>query len=240
MFVRMEREWLKEQLEAGRSMEAIAREVGKAPSTVAYWVNRHGLVSAHAERHAGKGRIDAEVLADMAATGMSIRAMAAELGRSYAAVRHWLLKHGIQTQRAVTLGDTADARSEGLDETMATCPTHGWTRYIRRSVGAFRCARCRQEAVSRHRRAMKRRLIDEAGGCCARCGYSDAPAALHFHHLDPATKSFAVSRRGATVGYDVLKAEAAKCVLLCANCHAEVEAGTARLPFPGAPEDSPG
>ena len=219
-------------------MEAIARDVGMAPSTVAYWVSKHGLASAHAERHQPRGPIDEEVLADMARRGMSIRAMAAELGRSYTTVRHWLKRYGIRTPRAVTLGDTAPARERGLDETFATCPTHGWTRYVKRDVGAFRCAACRQEAVTRHRRAMKQILVAEAGGACVRCGYSESPAALQFHHLDPSAKKFQISKQGSTIGLDALRAEAAKCVLLCANCHAVVEVGDARLTFPGASAES--
>jgi hypothetical protein len=50
-------------------------------------------------------------------------------------------------------------------------------------------------------------------------------------HLDPAQKRFAVSRKGATLGIRTLRAEAAKCVVLCANCHAEVEGGVATLPI---------
>ena len=38
----MDAGWLAEQLEAGRSIESIAREAGRDPSTVAYWVNKHG------------------------------------------------------------------------------------------------------------------------------------------------------------------------------------------------------
>ena len=79
-------------------MEAIAREVGKSPSTVAYWVNKHGLVSPHADRHASRGPIPAEVLADLAIEGLSIRQMAAVLGRSYTSVRHWLQRYGIETE----------------------------------------------------------------------------------------------------------------------------------------------
>jgi transposase-like protein len=41
----MEADWLAAQLEAGRSIESIARELGKPASTVAYWVNEHGLTS---------------------------------------------------------------------------------------------------------------------------------------------------------------------------------------------------
>ena len=38
----MDAAWLAEQLEAGRSIESIARETGRDPSTVAYWVNKYG------------------------------------------------------------------------------------------------------------------------------------------------------------------------------------------------------
>ena len=57
-----------------------------------------------------------------------------------------------------------------------------------------------------------------------RCGYARSIAALHFHHVDRATKSFAVAGRGITRSLEAARAELAKCVLLCANCHAEVEA----------------
>jgi hypothetical protein len=72
--------------------------------------------------------------------------------------------------------------------------------------------------------------VAEAGGCCIACGYSACPAALQFHHVDPSQKSFIVSREGATRGMAEARAEAQKCVLLCANCHAEVEVGFRELP----------
>jgi hypothetical protein len=53
--------------------------------------------------------------------------------------------------------------------------------------------------------------------------------ALHFHHLDPEDKVLPVSMAGVTLAIDFLRAEARKCVLLCSNCHAEVEAGITRL-----------
>ena len=51
----MDRDWLEAQLAAGRSIESIAREVGKHPSTVGYWVKKHGLRSQHAAKHAARG-----------------------------------------------------------------------------------------------------------------------------------------------------------------------------------------
>jgi hypothetical protein len=86
------------------------------------------------------------------------------------------------------------------------------------------------EAVSKRRRALKLALVKEAGGCCAICGYAGHVAALEFHHIDPSTKAFGLSVRGITRSLDKLRAEAAKCILLCANCHAEVEAGFTSLP----------
>jgi hypothetical protein len=54
-------------------------------------------------------------------------------------------------------------------------------------------------------------------------------SALEFHHIDPATKEFGVSRSGVTRSIARSRAEARKCVLLCSNCHAEVEAGVVVL-----------
>ena len=55
------------------------------------------------------------------------------------------------------------------------------------------------------------------------CGYAECHAALQFHHVDPSQKSFALSREGVTRSLAQAREEAAKCVLLCANCHAKVE-----------------
>jgi len=62
------------------------------------------------------------------------------------------------------------------------------------------------------------------------CGYNRHVAALHFHHLDPSTKAFSIAHEGVTRAIDTMRQEVKKCVLLCARCHAEVEAGVATLP----------
>jgi hypothetical protein len=90
--------------------------------------------------------------------------------------------------------------------------------------------RCRQERVSEWRRRVKRKLVDEAGGGCVICGYDRCVAALEFHHLDPSTKRFALSREGVTRSFAEAQEEARKCVLLCSNCHAEVESGVTEVP----------
>lgn len=66
----------------------------------------------------------------------------------------------------------------------------------------------------------KKELIYSMGGGCSVCGYNKNYAALDFHHLRD--KSFNLdARRIGNSSFEALKAEAAKCILLCANCHRE-------------------
>ena len=64
------------------------------------------------------------------------------------------------------------------------------------------------------------------------CGYDRCLAALQFHHVDRSHEALrAQPARASARSLDTARAEAAKCVLLCANCHAEVEGGLAQLPL---------
>jgi len=85
--------------------------------------------------------------------------------------------------------------------------------------------------VTRRLQKVKRVLVEEAGGCCAVCGYDRCIVSLHFHHVDPATKSFAISvASGKAIA--AYREEAKKCALVCANCHGEIEAGLIESPPP--------
>jgi transposase len=221
----VERAWLEARLAEGRSIESIAKEVGKHPSTVGHWVTKFGLASTHAERHAAKGAPARELVAELVVEGLSIQQIAERLGVGATTARHWLRRYGLKTVRA---------RSDGIERdqpvVIRECRLHGFTAWARAgSGGRYRCKRCRSEAVSARRRRVKRLLIDEAGGCCILCGYNRYAGALQFHHVDPATKSFALSVQGVARSLEKARVEAAKCVLICANCHAEVEAGIATI-----------
>ena len=113
---------------------------------------------------------------------------------------------------------------------LGTCQRHGAARFVREGRGYYRCTKCRMERVADWRRRTKLRLVEEAGGACAICRYDRYIGALEFHHVDPSTKSFGLSMRGVTRSIDVLRAEVDKCILLCSNCHAEVEGGVTALP----------
>lgn len=226
----MDRGWLEECLAAGMSLDTIGEQAGKHPSTISYWLKKYGLQAAGQARHAPKGSIDKIRLRELADGGASIREIAAELDIGYSTARYWLNRCGLETDHGVRRRESSAARKAGLQQAYLRCPKHGHTSFMRRPDGGFRCQRCNSMAVAERRRQVKRQLVSEAGGACAICGFSGHPRALEFHHVDPTAKKFHLSHQGLTRGIREMRAEAAKCVLLCANCHALVEAGVEKAP----------
>ena len=86
------------------------------------------------------------------------------------------------------------------------------------------------KAVQRRREKVRLMAVGYKGGRCQVCGYDRCIEALGFHHLDPTQKDFGISKKGYTRSWEKVKAEIAKCILLCANCHREIHAGTLQLP----------
>ena len=76
-------------------------------------------------------------------------------------------------------------------------------------------------------RNTKRKLVEYKGGKCILCGYNKYVGALHFHHINPSSKEFEVTER--IRAFERMKKESDKCVILCANCHAEVHAGISSI-----------
>jgi hypothetical protein len=226
------------------SLAAIGQLVGRHKSTVAYWVSKHGLAARGRERHMSRGGLDEAELRGLVADGLTIRAIAAALGCSATTVRHWLKEYGLRTEPG-----RHGSAAEEVERLPAHCRAHGLTTFVRRSGGGYRCLKCRSEAVSRRRRRLKEILVADAGGRCVLCAYNRCIGALEFHHVVPSEKEFEISYRGLTRSLAKVRAEARKCVLLCSNCHAEVEAGVAALEpalrariqcAPLASESSPG
>jgi transposase len=228
----VEKELLEQFLADGLTLREIGERTGKHLTTVGYWVKRHGLQAAHAQKFAPKrSRIEKQRLEDLINQGASLRDLAEVLGLSVSAIRHWLQKYGLETTHVGwRRQQTRHAREAGLKRISRNCRHHGMTEFVLEGRGYYRCAKCRHEAVTRWRRRTKQRLVEEAGGACLLCGYEKNPRALHFHHLDPKEKRYVISRHGHTRGFAEAQAEARKCVLLCANCHAEVEDHATTVP----------
>lgn len=227
----MTREELERYLDEGLSLAEIGKRVGRTESTVSYHLKKHGLRPVGI-KHAPKEPLSKETLVAMRAEGLSLTEMAGRLSRHETTVRRWLDRYGLWPLPASARREEAQAaRAQGLRYAELECKHHGRTTFILENRGYYRCTKCRVEQVSEWRREAKRRLIERAGGACQICGYDRYPGALQFHHLDPAEKEFSISREGVTRRFSELEAEADKCVLLCANCHAEVEVGYSQPPL---------
>lgn len=84
---------------------------------------------------------------------------------------------------------------------------------------------CHQTYVRQRERGIKRKLewIQKLGGKCSRCGYNKNFAALVFHHQDEDMKEHELDMRSLfNRTLEAVMREFEKCVLLCANCHAEL------------------
>jgi len=88
----------------------------------------------------------------------------------------------------------------------------------------------RPEHVRQFRRRIKLKAIEYKGGKCVICGYHRCITAMKFHHLDPNTKEFGISRYGVTRSWEAVKAELDKCILVCGNCHDEIHEGVTIIP----------
>jgi transposase len=231
----MEKAFLEDCLAKEMSLDAIGEMAGKHPSTVSYWLKKHGLRAGGNDEHAPKGEIARDQLLALIEEDLPLREIAERLERSVTTVRYWICRHGIERERCrkrVVPG--------GLKRETMSCRRHGVTNFVLEGRGSYRCTKCRAEASSRRRRVIKRTLVEEAGGGCVLCGYSRCQRALQFHHLDPASKEFHLGNGGHCRSLARSRAEARKCVLLCANCHAEVEAGMIEMPLNSYVKANPG
>src|ERR1700709_1667317 len=94
----MDRNALQLLLAQGVSVEQIGRRFGRHPSTVSYWLRKHGLEAPNRAKHASKGGIERARLIELVDRGMTIAEIATAVGLSKGAVRHWLGRYGLQTR----------------------------------------------------------------------------------------------------------------------------------------------
>lgn len=152
------------------------------------------------------------ILQNLVDEGLSQREIGDRLGKSQASVRHWLKKHGLKTKTILRTSFLCVFCGESEKELMALRherPCHTI------------CKSCDNKRAVDRSRENKLKAIDYKGGCCKQCGYNKNPAALSFHHVDPADKdpNFAKMKFWS---FDKIKEELDKCVLVCMNCHAEI------------------
>ena len=102
------------------------------------------------------------------------------------------------------------------------CEIHGFVKFYKyKSNLKGRCSKCHLIRTSKRRQQIKVRAVEYLGGKCSKCGYNSCMAALEFHHIDPEKKDFGIC--GYSRSWEHLKEELDKCIILCSNCHKELE-----------------
>lgn len=92
-----------------------------------------------------------------------------------------------------------------------------------------RCIPCHLDFISEQRKYVQDLITETLGHySCKICGYDRSSRALHLHHIDSSTKEYQISDMW-SMSDEAIKKEVSKCVILCANCHAEVHEGITHL-----------
>src|ERR1044072_545449 len=95
----MQKEFLEQCLTDGMSLEAIGKRTGRHESTVSYWLKKHGLEAARAEKHIAKGAPSKEEMERLLAAGLSLREIAHRMDRSLGSIRHWMKRYRSEERR---------------------------------------------------------------------------------------------------------------------------------------------
>lgn len=110
------------------------------------------------------------------------------------------------------------------------CSTFGKHNTKKLEVTTAKKKKSNPDAVAKRRKLVKMKAIEYKGGKCCICGYDKYSGALEFHHKNADDKEFGISERGWTISWEKIRSEIDKCILVCSNCHREIEAGVTEIP----------
>lgn len=107
------------------------------------------------------------------------------------------------------------------------CVTCG--KLISKNRKSIYCKECEEKHFlnKNYKRIIKLKAIEYKGGKCAICGYKHTLFALTFHHVNPKNKKFNISnfsKIDKRMKWETIKMELDKCILICNNCHCEINA----------------
>jgi DNA-binding transcriptional MerR regulator len=97
--VTVDRELLKGWLEQGMSLAEVGALVDRDPTTVAYWLKKHGLKANGHDKHAPKGGLTREQLEPLVEAGLTLEEIGARLHRGDRTSRYWIDAHGLPKPR---------------------------------------------------------------------------------------------------------------------------------------------
>lgn len=219
---------------AGATIGEIATSYGRSKSTVSYWFSSMSVLP-RSQRDPVRDRIkrieempEAEFLALLRQEGSASAVARAEMVSIYA-VRSRAKQFKLRTRYPCFYEDkyaAAMGEAKSLGHVTMLCDKHGLTAWFipKGKSSTLACQKCVRQRVVDRRRNTTAALISEAGGACLVCGYNRHLGSLAFHHVNPKLKSFQL-RGGATRSLESLRQEMYKCILVCHNCHGEIEHG---------------
>lgn len=120
----MDKDSLRLFLEQGLSLEEIGRRVDRHPSTVGYWVKKHGLTAVNRTKHEARGGISRDRLTELVSEGLSFADMARLLGLSATTVRYWAKRYDLETRRTERVRVGKESRADGLAIVEMHCHQH--------------------------------------------------------------------------------------------------------------------
>ncbi len=90
----------------------------------------------------------------------------------------------------------------------------------------YRCKKCNTAKVLKRAKKLRNLILDLEGRKCLLCSYNKCEYSLHFHHLNPTIKKFGLTAKFLrSRSIKRVLQELDKCILVCANCHGEIEQG---------------
>lgn len=155
-----------------------------------------------------------EVLQNYLSQGLSSYKIAKLENKVPSTIRYWMNKFELEKVQ--------------LPQNLKYCPmcdtTKETTEFYNRRKGIGNspyCKPCHHTQTLDRQRLIKKQCVEYLGGKCVKCGYDKCFGALHAHHLDPTIKDINYNNFKLRKFDDKFKEELDKCILLCANCHAE-------------------
>jgi len=82
------------------------------------------------------------------------------------------------------------------------------------------CKECNNKYKKQQRKNSLDLIAALTGLECSWCGFShNSTAPFDWHHLDPTTKEYEISKMVGNTTFDKIQTEIDKCVFLCKHCH---------------------
>ena len=83
------------------------------------------------------------------------------------------------------------------------------------------CKKCFSSYCMKRWIGKKKKAVEYKGGKCVDCKGTFEYFLYDFHHIDPTTKEFQWDKLR-LYGWNRMKKELDKCIMVCANCHREI------------------